>query len=361
MNIWHIVFRTDSLTYTVAKALSVGGHDVSVWVVDPEQGRAPADGIQRRLRDTPRVRIIPADETALPAAIDRLIIQVFPRPTESIRHIDPLARRARRITLISSGDRSRTWRGAMQLQWTEARSVALHAHKIDRVLYKDGFYAHDLLALFKLRRTVGFDVHSQFLHDEALFRAMHARDWKPDARRPILANFLGCRDPGARGRILDAVRPFFLPANDGLRSAPTGKSMYWHEYPDAAPVGIDPMEFLGVLSRSDFTLCPRGFSLVTHRPMEALLRGSIPVLPADELDLYGIQLTEGKNCVGVPAGNWSQTIQGLANIDEDQVVEMRRNVSAMYDEQLSYEAVSKQIRARLGLDDRTSPVDRSRA
>jgi hypothetical protein len=183
MNIWHIVFRTDSLTYTVAKALSVGGHDVSVWVVDPEQGRAPADGIQRRLRDTPRVRIIPADETALPAAIDRLIIQVFPRPTESIRHIDPLARRARRITLISSGDRSRTWRGAMQLQWTEARSVALHAHNLAQRVFLEVSHSQPLSSSQKRRRT---DFGSRrFLHPATLGRSRYrqrARDARDLAR-----------------------------------------------------------------------------------------------------------------------------------------------------------------------------------
>src|SRR5437667_1795893 len=198
MNVWHLVFRTDSLTYTIAKAMSFGGHDVFVWVVDVEQDHNLAVGIQKRLRDTPRVRIVARDETRLPSAIDRLILQVFPRPMESIQRIGPLARRARKIALITAGDRSRSWRSAVKLQWLEARKLAAYAGKIDRVLYKDGFYPRDLLGFFKPRRAVGFDVHSQFLHDEELCHAIHARDWHPDARRPILANFLGCRDPDTR-------------------------------------------------------------------------------------------------------------------------------------------------------------------
>jgi hypothetical protein len=350
MNVWHLVFRTDSLTYTIAKALSFGGHDVFVWVVDPAQDPRAAEGIQKRLRDTPRVTIVARDETRLPSEIDRLIVQVFPRPTESIRHVHPLARRARRITLITAGDRSRSWQSAMRQQALEARRLALHGHKIDRILYKDGFHPRDLLGLFKDRSAVGFDVHSQFLHDEELCRAMHARDWNPQARRPILANFLGSRDPAVRARALGGVRPFFAAGSAVPPSAPTAKSLYWHEYSDADPIGIPPREFVNVLTQSDFTLCPRGYSLVTHRPMEALLRGSIPVLSVDEVDLYGLELEDGVNCVGVPAARWPETLQRIARIEEDRIVRMRTGVLAMYDEQLRYEAVAKGIRTRLGIE-----------
>ena len=351
MNVWHLVFRTDSLTYTVAKAMSFGGHDVFVWVVDDEQDHNLAVGIQMRLRDTPRVRIVARDETKLPSVVDRLIVQMFPRPMESIQRISPLAKRARRIALITAGDRSRSWRRAMKLQLVEARKFAPYAGKIDRVLYKDGFYPRDLLGYFKSRSAVGFDVHSQFLHDEELCQAIHARDWHPDARRPILANFLGCRDPDTRQRVLDRVRPFFSSAITGSRSVATAKLMYWHEYPDAAPVGLDPREFLDVLSRSDFTLCPIGYSLVTHRPIEALLRGSIPVISADDLDLYGIELKDGTNCIAVSDGDWPAAIQRLARIAESEIVGMRSNIYSMFDDHLNYEALSKRMRARFGVTD----------
>jgi len=350
MNVCHLVFRTDSLTYTVAKALSVGGHDVFIRVVDRDQDQKHAGGIQKRLRETPRVRIIAGTGSGFPAVIDRLIVQVYPRPVESTRHIDPLASRARKISIISAGDRSRSWRGAMQLQWLEVRRFARYAHKVDRVLYKDGFYPRDLLGLFKSRRNLGFDVHSQFLHDEELRLAIHARDWDPGARRPVLANFLGCRDPAVREHVLDEVRSYFRSTNGGSASAQSGKGMYWHEYPDAAPVGIEPLEFLKVLSSSDFTLCPRGYSLVTHRPIEALLRGSIPVLAIDELDLYGIGLADGENCVGVPAGQWPDAAPRIASIAESEIVRMRGNIHGMFAEHLRYEAVANGICVRLGTE-----------
>lgn len=351
MKVWHLVFKVDSLTYTVAKALSHGGHEVFVWVVAQGHDYGLSEGIYRCLRDTPRVTIVGNDEGRLPPAMDRLIVQVFPRPLDSVRDVPLLARRARAITLISAGDRSRSWRSAVKLQWVEARAFGRQMSKVDRVLYKDGFHSHDLHGLLKSRRALGFDVHSQFLHDEELFRVMHARDWDPHSRRPFHANFLGSRDPEVRKRILDTVRSSLPPGNGRPPPTPTGKSSYWHEYTDAAAIGLEPKEFVRILSESDFTLCPRGYSLVTHRPIEALLRGSIPVLSTAELDLYGIELADRENCIGVPDGRWLDAIRQLARTDEADLVRMRGRIHAMFDGLLDYRAVAKRLRTNLGLED----------
>jgi hypothetical protein len=350
MNVWHVVYRTDSLTYTIAKALSIGGHDVFVWVVNPHLDHGLSAGIDKSLRETARVSVVARDETALPHVIDRLIVQVFPRPLETLQDVDTLARRARRITLISAGDRSRSWRNAVKQQWLEVRRMGRYASRIDRVLYKDGLYSCDLLGVFKSRHAVGFDAHSQFIHDENLFRAMHARDWDPGIRRPILANFLGSQDPEFRKRVLDSVRSFFQPEGGSSSTLASHKSMRWHEYSDAAAIGLDPAEFVRVLSDSDFTLCPRGYSRVTHRPIEAMLRGSIPVLSVDELDLYGIALKDGENCIAVQGGRWREAVEGLACVREAEIARMRTNIHAMFDEFLNYPAMAKRIRARVGVE-----------
>jgi hypothetical protein len=351
MNVWYLVYRTDSLTYTVAKALSVGGHDVSVWVVNPNLDHGLSTGIHTCLRETPRVRIVSSDDAALPSIIDRLVVQVFPQPDAALQNVDILARRAHKITLITAGDRRRSWRGAVRQQALELRSLGLRASRVDRVLYKDGFYPWDLLGLFKSRRAVGFDAHSQFIHDDGLFRAMHARDWDADAQRPILANFLGSQDPEIRKRVLDLVRPLFESQGGSSYPIAGSKSMRWHEYSDAAPTGLDPREFVKVLSNSDFTLCPRGYSLVTHRPIEALLRGSIPVLSMDDLDLYGVELKDGETCIGVPDRRWRQTVERLAQMQESEIARMRARIHAMFDDFLDYPAMAKRIRARVGMED----------
>jgi glycosyltransferase involved in cell wall biosynthesis len=351
MHVWYLVFVADSLTYTIARALSEGGHEVSVYPVSlPRETRRP-DAIQRRLMDTPRVRFVDPRDLALPGDIERLIVQVFPRPAESLVDVGRLASCARRISLITAGDRSRSWRTANELQWREAKRLARHAARVDRVLYKDGWYRRDLLGLVKPRDVVGFDVHSQFLHDQALYDAMHARDWDPQSRRKYRVNFLGSQDPASRKAVLDAVRPLFASADPGRATGKAGPPMFWHEYSDADPVGVPPHEFVRLLTESDFTLCPRGYSLVTHRPVEALLRGSIPVLAREELDLYGIDLVDGENCIGVPAGGWADTVRRLLDIDSEEVLRLRSNAFAMFERCLAYDALARRLRRRIGVPD----------
>ena len=162
MDVWHLVYRIDSLTYTVAKTLSKGGHRVFVWVVEPKQEYGLSEGIYTALRDTPGVVIVGRNESLLPREIARLIIQVFPRPQDALRDVPLLAARSKAITLITAGDRSRTQRNAIRMQWAETRGLGRRIFKLDRVIYKDGFHSRDLFGLFKARRTLGFDAHSQF-------------------------------------------------------------------------------------------------------------------------------------------------------------------------------------------------------
>lgn len=350
MHVWYLVFVADSLTYTVAKALLQGGHGISVYPVSALRETRKPDAIQRRLMETPGVRFVDPRDAAFPAAIERLIVQVFPRPTESLVDVGRVARRARRITLITAGDRSRSWRMANELQWREARRLAPFVRRIDRVLYKDGHHKRDLLGLIKPRDMVGFDVHSQFLHEPALYAAMHARDWDPHSQRQYRINFLGSQDPPSRKAVLDRVRHFF-PSAPGGAPRPGGPALFWHEYSDADPVGVPPHEFVRLLTESDFTLCPRGYSLVTHRPIEALLRGSIPVLAQQEIDLYGIDLVDGENCIGVPAGRWTETVARLMETDPVEIVRMRNNAFSMFDRYLDYEVLARRLRQRIGVQE----------
>ena len=352
MNLWHLVFRTDSLTYTICRALRECNYEVSVWVADPEYGTRVESGIQKRLAETEGIHVFGGDSSRVPQAIDRLIVQTFPRPAEAVKALPLLAPRARAITLISSGDRSRCWSEAMKLQWLETRTLGALVGKVDRIVYKDGFHGIDLFRSFRRRDVIGFDAHSQFLHLPDLFSAMHACDWNADDLRPVLVSFLGSQDPGSRKAILDSVRHLFHTPSGGARSPRPGKSMFWHEYSDAEPAGVPPADFVDMLTRSDFTLCPRGYSLITHRPIEAMLRGSIPVLSADELDLYGVELVDSRTCIAVEANGWPAAIERICQITEREISGMRNNILSMREPVLEYPQLASRICARLGLPPR---------
>ena len=106
---------------------------------------------------------------------------------------------------------------------------------------------------------------------------------------------------------------------------------------------------MDVLTRSDFTLCPPGYSLVTHRPMEALLRGSIPVFNVNELDLYDIGLVDGVNCITVRDNRWDTAVGQLMDLNHDKLQKMRINIRDMLEKHLLYDVSSMQMRKRLGI------------
>lgn len=350
MDVGIFTLRRDSLTYTVAKALSFGGHSVLVWVADPRLDEQKSERCAEYLASTPRVRIGPNGRNEPPAKLDHLIVQGHRRLFEHRDTLDMLAARAPHITIISSGDRNRPWRQAMRNQWREILWYGRWLRKARRIVFKDGYYPLDLFSPSRARTIIGFDVHSQFLHDAHLFDRIHARDWTIDTPRPILANFLGSCDPAVRREILNSIRPLFVPGERSpIGARGTGKELFWHEYSDADRSVLSPERFIEILTDSDFTLCPTGYSLVTHRPLEALLRGSIPVLHASELDLYGIGLEDGKNCIGVARHGWAATIERIMAFSEEEIVQMRQRIDDMFAQQLDYERASAQIRAHLGV------------
>lgn len=348
MELGYLVFRPDSLTFTVCNALGTCGHGVSILVADDGFESRAASSIQKRVSAIGGVRSVGCDMPQRPATFERLIVQATPRQVDVLRDLPRLAARASAITLISAGDRSRSWIDAFGAQWFELTRLGTARRRVDRVLFKDGFYRVDLFGVFRHREVVGFDVHSQFLSNAQERDAMHATDWSLEDVRPYLVNFLGSRDPQPRLAILDTMRHLFVSQSGQAKGAPGGKQMYWCEYSDATPGGLPPLQFVDTLTKSDFTLCPRGYSLVTHRPIEALLRGSIPVLRADELDLYGVALVDGKTCIAVDDDGWARAVERILAMPEAQIRAMRQNVQGIRPA-LDYATVAAGICRRLGV------------
>jgi hypothetical protein len=83
--------------------------------------------------------------------------------------------------------------------------------------------------------------------------------------------------------------------------------------------------------------------------VEALLRGSIPVLNARELDLYDLDLVNGVNCVAVANDDWPEAMRRMERLPETEIVRMRRNIRAMLDDRVAYRALSRDVCRRLGV------------
>lgn len=342
---------SDSLTFTVVQALAFAGHEVTVNVADPERDAASAWSLSPRIREIPGAAVVHDGRLSSGDRFDLLIVQGHPLLLEYSESLGRLAPLADRLTAISAGDRSRPPSQALLLQARELRWYGRWFRKVDRVAYKDGYRRLDLFGALRPRRVIGFDAHSKFLRDRALFERIHAQNWDSSDIRPIRANFLGSRDPMVRARVLDSVKRYFEDGDSFRDRSGSTKKMYWHAYSDAQPAALDPADFIGILESSDFTLAPRGYSLVTHRPVEALLRGSVPVISADELDIYDLGLVDGVNCIAVAAGRWPAAMERILAMSEQAVSQMRRNVRVLVEERVRYAVLSRDISRRLGLPD----------
>lgn len=344
MKVCLLTWWGDSLTYTVARALSTIGHTVDILVTDRERHLRAKWGISARIREIPGVTLLTDPASAIAPHYGLLIVQSFPRIGEQATLATRLAEASDRVTLISFGDRVRPWRDAMRLQRIEWLVARPFVRKLHAVAYKDGFHALDLFSLAPARRLhVGFDVHSRFLHTENLYRQIHAMNWSVDSPRRLRLSFVGSRDPKRRGEALDRVDRCLPSA--GQRDH---HRVLWKVYSDDQPGALPESEFVGILSDSDFTLAPPGHSLITHRPIEAMLRGSIPILNEREAPIYELGLRDGENCLLVRNNDWASAAHNALTMDPDEVRRMRANVLAVRQTRLDYPVLAAAICRRLG-------------
>ncbi len=325
--------KIDSLTFTLVRAMSEQGLPVDMYY-----DRNRADSFLRAVQDISAARLWPYPKVPDGPGAGRIVIQAHPLfPAKELLSLFSGAS-TDAITLITAGDKGSSWRKALRLQRREYAALKKFDLVPERVAYKDGYRKFDYYALRGFPRCiVGFDVHSQFLTNAELFRAAFDTPWDPERPRPFRASFLGCLDPWSRRGFLQHLRPFFQSEN-----------MFWHEYSDGSGSGVSAYRYLQILEDSDFALCPPGYSLVTHRPLEALLRGAIPVLNESEMPLYGIHLENGKNCFAVRHNDWGKAVQEIRKMRADVILFLRRNVHRMQ-ERLRYEKTSLDMCRRLGV------------
>jgi hypothetical protein len=83
--------------------------------------------------------------------------------------------------------------------------------------------------------------------------------------------------------------------------------------------------------------------------MEALTRGSVPILEEDSLSLYDIGLRDRWNCVIVKERRWAAAVRRAAATNYAHLVEMRLNIRGMKEKYLSRAASLSRIARRLGV------------
>jgi hypothetical protein len=346
MKICLLTWWGDSLTYTVARALSEHGHDVDILLTDRERHLNAKWGNSRRIREIARAKIYFDAADLADKSFDLLLIQSYRGIRSHAAIAARLGGQAKVATLISFGDLARGWPEVMRLQFEECRITLPFRHKVKKVAYKDGHHVLDLFALLgRTRVNVGFDAHSKFLHDDTLYRQIHDKNWDASSPRPLRLNFVGSRDPQRRGEAVDQVARFLMTS---VSKPDREARVMWKAYSDEKPEALPECEFVEILTKSDFTLAPPGYSLITHRPIEAMLRGSIPILNESEAPIYEVGLRDGENCLLVRNDHWSDAVSRALQASQGEIKRMRQNILRIRNACLDYPTLSAAICRRLG-------------
>jgi hypothetical protein len=162
-------------------------------------------------------------------------------------------------------------------------------------------------------------LHPQLFNADA-FSQIFA-DFRTLGHRKYPVGFMGNKNPKERSIALAECRRAISEA---------GVQSFWIEYgDDEHHKSLAADQFISTLGDMDFCLCPAGWAAWTHRVVESLCRGAIPILPDPQL--YGLELRHLANCISVTGGDWYGAVKYALSVSVQELQEMRNNVLNLRD------------------------------
>jgi hypothetical protein len=161
----------------------------------------------------------------------------------------------------------------------------------------------------------------------------------PDAGRRWRLGFLGnYHSPPGRMMRLTQCKDALVDAEHGVN---------WHEYgPESALRGLNPMDYMQALSEIDFCISPPGWLSWTHRTIEALVSGSIPIVE-DPQHYQFLELRDGENCIVAKSNEWGVAVRRALSMSEEDIRRIRRKVAGIRQEQLLPQKAIERFRSQL--------------
>jgi hypothetical protein len=214
---------------------------------------------------------------------------------------------------------------------------------------------------------MGYFVNPDFLRDPELRQSLFDTDWPMDGRRPLRLLFAGNPEPQVRRKIVEELTqhlagqsqwPMLRSFEDGrycrtsnghdkqaivwmVRGKPDDPN--WESRADS----IHPKNWAGVLKSADFSVCPPGYELKTHRVIESLLCGSIPILDCPQE--YDVGLMHGVNCLVARKNTWKEVVSQALNFSQEQIIAMRENIRECRGRFLSLNSAGTSLAQKCGL------------
>lgn len=263
-----------------------------------------------------------------PAAFDLMIADAFV-DLRYLKALSGLASRTKHLAFLFPHDGTTIKRRAGHLlrYWPQSVKAKTSIFIGDRRLTAD-----TMAPAFQGRAFYSPYIHPQLLTEETLHQVF--ADFTMEGKRPYSIGFIGNKNPPERGQILRECRQVIDKNNT--------RSM-WIEYgDDEHHTALAPHQYIEALGQMDFCICPAGWGgNWTHRVIESLCRGAIPILP--DHHLYGLDLRDSFTCLTVRGGDWHGVISNALHLPIESVREMRRNILNLRDTLLVPQAAASRF------------------
>jgi len=214
-------------------------------------------------------------------------------------------------------------------------------------------------AIFSRSLCQGAFVHPYFLGDLELCREMFEEPWEVGTLRNIRLIFSGDAASPRRRVLIEEMRKFIMQRTDvrlvseyqealsGRLGPGSQKSVLWLPGFNPSANIIPWAKWPPVLRQCDFCLCPPGYEQKSHRVVECLLQGSIPILHCP--NEYAIGLTDGVDCIVVRDSDWQTGVRRALEFDANMVAQLRGNVARLVTDELSHEATARRWLGYMGV------------
>lgn len=357
--------------YLIAKTLALGGCSVHVRceLSEDELKGACASGYSAEreycswLYSEEGIRIV--GERAVAPPVDTLLYEIGHTRPKAPADLTTWMQKAGRVIAWNTTEHELSFRKNLRAEiGTTVKFLRLLFHTRN-VIVGNGRTILRPTAFGRRSIRQGYFVHPKFLREPPLYEEMFLREWRVEEPRPVRIVFSGNAEPKSRTLLLQTAADFLKKRPDvnflnhyeqllQLDRSPTGKTILWmmraavqdpkwYLRNDVVP----PARWPGVLRQSDFAFCPPGFEKKTHRVIESMLQGVIPIL--DCPDEYDVGLRDGKSCVVVRHGRWHEAVRRALDYSLDDVIRMRCEVTEIARLHLVPSSGARDWLRRLGL------------
>lgn len=191
---------------------------------------------------------------------------------------------------------------------------------------------------FQRRKFYSPYLHPQVFFDEPLKQVF--ADFSAREARQYAIGFMGNKNPKERAAILTECRR----AIEQVKA-----TSFWVEYGDTEHhKALTSEQFFSSLGQMDFCLCPTGWSRWTHRVVESLCRGAIPIL--EDAHLYGLDLQDSVNCIIVKDGDWYRSVKVALSLPLEELQNLRLNVINLRDKMLMPTDAARRFSGQFKID-----------